>query len=215
MIAAYQFSNRSLLRRSSATILIFLLGGAAVGQAPKPPAKPTELVIKRYEKFVADGYLLTPEGWRRASALFDRLDAFQQDSEISVISTGGLIEEEWVKGDHAMVGTKWDDYYGTIDSTLRFKSGAYGPVMMGGEFSLRCISAQANDKTSKPADLNCAGDWKIEGPKHFRSATIPAAIRYVAAMRDKAKDPAIRENADKTIAALKHLRRGCGSASAC
>ena len=41
-------------------------------------------------------------------------------------------------------------------------------------------------------------------------------ISYVERMRDKSNDPAIRKNAERTIAALKRqITSGCGSASAC
>ena len=32
------------------------------------------------------------------------------------------MEEDWNDGSRAQVSTKWNDYYGTIDSNLQFKS---------------------------------------------------------------------------------------------
>jgi hypothetical protein len=48
-----------------------------------------------------------------------------------------------------------------------------------------------------------------------RFATIAAAIQYAERIREQSKDRVIRENANKTIIALKRIRQGCGSASAC
>ena len=96
----------------------------------------------------------------RASKLFDQPDAYPQSGEIMVISTGGLVGEDWVKGDQAEVETKWDDYYGRIDSQLRFIPVPDGPVMMGNGFSLVC---QASPSGSKLPDASCQGEWKIKG----------------------------------------------------
>jgi hypothetical protein len=203
-------------RRRAAALIVLVGVIACSAQVPKAQ-KPTELVIRRYEKFIADGSLLTPEGWKRASKLFDTSNAYPSDSEIWVVSTGGLVGEDWVKGDRAQVETKWNDTFGTIDSSLRLKPpGPRGSIMMGEIFSLVFIHQPSVTKgTGEAPESAVLGEWKIEGPWRMRTATIPVAIRYVTEMRDQSSDPAIRRNADKTIAALKLLGHGCGSASAC
>jgi hypothetical protein len=50
------------------------------------------------------------------------------------------------------------------------------------------------------------GQWRIEGPVPEPHLTVDTAIRYVAELRASVKDPAIRRNADNTLAALKRLR---------
>jgi hypothetical protein len=90
-------------------------------QVPKSQKKPTELVIRRYEEFIADGSLLRPEGWKRASELFAESDAYSPSGEIWVVSTGGLVGEDWVKRDRAQAETKWNDSFDTIDSSLGLK----------------------------------------------------------------------------------------------
>jgi len=211
------------MRQPPAPVLIVLLGIILLGiivaaaQVPKPQKKPTELVVRRYEKLIADGSLLTPQGWKRASKLFDTLDPYPRNGEIWVVSTGGLVGEDWVKGDRAQVETKWNDTFGTIDSSLRLKPpGPRGSIMMGEIFSLVFIHQPSVTKgTGEAPESAVLGEWKIEGPWRMRTATIPVTIRYVAEMRDQSNDPDIRRNADKTIAALKRLVHGCGSASAC
>jgi hypothetical protein len=210
-------NSLTVMRQPPAPVLIVFLGIiAAAAQVPKSQKKPTELIVRRYEKFIADGSLLTPEGWKRASKLFDRSDAYPRNGEIWVVSTGGLVGEDWVKGDRAQVETKWNDSFGTIDSSLRLKPpGPRGSIMMGEIFSLVFIHHPSGTKgTGEVPEPAVLGEWKIEGPR-MRTATIPVAIRYVTEMRDKSNDPVIRRNADKTIAALKGMGHGCGSASAC
>jgi hypothetical protein len=208
----------AVMGHAPAPVLIVLLGIiVAAAQAPRTQKKPTELVIRRYEKFIADGSLLTPEGWKRASKLFDTLDPYPRNGEIWVVSTGGLIGEDWVKGDRAQVETKWNDSFGTIDSSLRLKPPVpRGSIMMGEIFSLVFVHQPPRTKgTGEALEAPGVGEWKIEGSHRVRTATIPVAIRYVTEMRDQSNDSNIRRNADKTIAALKRLGHGCGSASAC
>jgi hypothetical protein len=201
-------------------VILFLSLSPAIAQAPKAhraPPKPTELVIRRYEKLVARGAFLTPEGWKKASRLYQRPDPYPRDSEIEVISTGGLIAENWMHGDEAEVETKWDDFFGTIDGALRYKPPPYSrSIMLGQLFAMvRTHQQPGSDERGKAAGMTHPEEWKIKGPQSVRFATIPAAIKYVEEIRDQSKDPVIRENANKTIAALKGLHQGCGSASAC
>lgn len=201
-------------------LILFLSLSPAIAQAPKAhraPPKPTELVIRQYEKLVARGAFLTPDGWKRVSRLYERPDPYPRDGEIEVISTGGLIAENWIHGNEAEVETKWDDFFGTIDGALRYKPPPYGgSIMMGGLFAMvRTHQQVGTDERDKTTGTIGPEQWKIKGSQSVRFATIPAAIKYVEEIRDQSKDPVIRENANKTIAALKGLRQGCGAASAC
>lgn len=196
-------------------LLALLATVMATGQAHKRPLKATELVVKRYERLIAHGSLLTLEGWKRASGVFDKLDPYPEHGEISIISTGGSIGEDWVKGNRAQVETKWDDYYGTIDSFLRFHLGPHCPTGMLESFSLVCVSPRGGEEKGAATDASCGGEWKIEGPLQARSATIEAATKYVAEMRDRSSDPAIRKNANSTITALRRLTGGCGTPNPC
>ena len=48
-------------------------------------------------------------------------------------------------------------------------------------------------------------EWQIENFDPTLWITVDTAITYVASMRDKANDPVIKSNADRTLATLKHL----------
>jgi hypothetical protein len=171
----------------------------------------TELLIKRYEELATDGSLLTPDGWARASKLFERSDAYPADGEILLISAPAIIGETERNGDRAKVQTKWGDYFGKIDSLLRYNpSSARGAILFGSDsFSLVLVHR-------RPGATGDSGSWLVEGPLRTRSADIPHAIRYVERMRDRSNDPMIRRNADKTITALTPLIAPvCGSATAC
>jgi len=176
--------------------------------------KPTEQLIKRYEKLVAEGALLSPEGWARASRLFEQSSPYPADSEIDIRSGPGLIGEVNLSGEHAEVGTKWGDYYGKLDSHLRFKGTGYGDsIMYGGSYSL--VFVPQGPSATAAGTASTSRQWKIEGAPRLRAADIPATIKYVQMKRDKSNDPAVRKNAERTITILKRLTPGCGNASAC
>jgi hypothetical protein len=127
--ALFKLSDSSRIGRLHAMLLVLFMAGLGVfAQTPLSHGKATELVIARYENLIADGALLTPDGWRRAAKLFDQSNAYPQDGVIFLTSTGGALGEMWLKGDRAQVETKWTDYDGSIDSTLRYKPPEGGHV---------------------------------------------------------------------------------------
>jgi hypothetical protein len=186
-------------------------GTGATAQKSKEQLKPTEQLVRRYEKLIAAGDLLTPAGWKRATQLFEKSNAYPLSGDIYVVSTGGAVGEDWVKGDRAQVETKWDDNYGTIDSALRYKPPSpSGRIAMVQMFSLVLTHAQPDGSgNGTPATASPASEWRFEGDLRIRSSTIPAAIKYVERMRDRSTDPAIRKNAARTIAALRRLTIPC------
>jgi hypothetical protein len=201
-------------RKPTVAAITFLTLSVAISFAQVLEHKtPTERLIKRYEKLVAEGALLSPDGWARASKLFNQPGPYPAQSAIELISVPGLIGETKLDGDRAQVETKWGDSYGTIDSQLRFRSVGYGgSVMMGEFFSLAFVHHPESPKEDTASD---SGEWKIEKAPLLRSASIPAAIKYLEAMRDVSKDPILRKNAEKSIHALKHLTSGCGIPNPC
>jgi hypothetical protein len=210
----------SLVKQLSALILISSMAMiTATAQTPQSNGKTTEKVIVRYEQFVASGAFLTPDGWEKAGNIFNRSGPFPRDGEISLMTTGGSLGENWVKGDQAEVETKWTNYLGTIDSSLRYErpKNDFPVTMTVYEFRLvytnKHTELAADGKTIR--EITGAWEWKIEDPPISRWTTVDRAIEYVSAMSDKSNSPLIKKNAKKTVAALKRLRIGCGSASAC
>jgi hypothetical protein len=57
-------------------------------------------------------------------------------------------------------------------------------------------STSAAGKTASP-------QWKIEEPARVLWLNRETAIRYVAEMRDRTRDPLIKKNADRSLAALR------------
>jgi hypothetical protein len=135
------------------------------------------------------------------------------------MSVGGAVGEDWVKGSRAEVETKWTDYLGAIDSSLRYQRPKSDVPVTMTVFLFDLVYSDkhrylgADGQTIR--ESTGPGQWKIQGPPIARWTTVDRAIAYVSAMRDKTDDPLIKRNADKTIATLKRLSKSCGSASAC
>lgn len=195
-------------------VFVLLLSASTITAQVLEHKKPTEALIKRYEKLVAEGALLTPEGWHRASKFFDRTRPYPANSKIQLISLPGIIGEDSLNGDRAQVGTKWGDYCGTIDSNLRYVPALPDQdcTMDLDSFSLVLVHRGLAKREGASRD---AGEWKIEEAPSIRTASIAAATKYVEEARNRSNDPKTRKNAGKTIAVLKRLGRSCGTASAC
>lgn len=198
----------------SVTVFILSLGGTTSAAQLLQYKEPEEVLVKQYEKLRADGALLSPEGWARVSRLFERPRPYPANSEILLISSPGIIGRTSADGDRARVDTKWGDSCGTIDSHLRYKPMPVGGCIMTEEaFSLVFVHRPLHKLNG--AQANDTGEWKIEAAPQTRAADIPAAIKYVEAMRNKSNDPAVQKNASQTIRALRRLRAACGVPNPC
>jgi len=202
-------------------VLLFLALTTVQAQTPQSNGKPTEEVVIQYEKLVAKGAFLTPEGWKLACKLYAQSREFPARGEISLMSVGGSLGENWLKDNRAEAETKWSDYFGTIDVTLRYHSPKRPPQFVAptmAAFVFRLVYTnkhrEIGTKGETIKEVTGPWEWKIEEPMG-RWTTLDRAIEYVSLMRDRTDDPTIKKNADKTIATLKRLGNACGNASAC
>lgn len=186
-------------------------------QTPISNGKPTEKVVIQYEKFVEDGAFLRADGWQRAGRLFEQVDVFPPNGTIYLTDTGGILAEDWRRGDEADVETKWTDYFGTIDPRLRYKAPPYDlPMAVSFRLAYSNKYREAN-RGGKVRELLGPWQWRIEG-RMQRWTTVNKAIDYVTLMRQQTTDPVIRRNADRTLTALRKRMKGisgCGRNSAC
>jgi hypothetical protein len=212
--------ERNRMKRFHAILSVIFLGVVwGTTQTPKSQGKPTEQVVVHFEKLVANGAFLTPQGWNMAGELFAQWGPFPRDNKIALMTVGGSLGETWIRADRAQVETKWTDDLGTIDSALRFKPprDEIRSDMTSFVFHLVYTNKHrdigANGQTIREATGPWA--WKIDEPLIIRWSTVDRAIEYVEQMANKSDDPIIRTNAANTIAALKRLNPRCGKASAC
>jgi len=164
--------------------LLGATGSSAYSQTPSPRD-----VLKIFCNLDAQGEQLSPDGWRKAAALFVSPGAPRHDTIIVVrdfvVSTPAL------EKDRAAFYVEYVDL-GRIDLLkMRFSSPLPGGMKVRAGF----------DVAKQPGT-----EWKIQGPVPAPHLTVDAAIRYVADRRASAKDAAVRKSAETTLAALKHLR---------
>jgi hypothetical protein len=194
-------------------ILLFSAGLSPIGaQTVRPRSKPTELVAAKYLKLVADGALLTREGWEKAGNLFVMSTPYVEDNDIHLMSTGGSLGEVWMKDGRALVETKWTDDFGTIDSRLSYRPPKEPrPAMTAFSFVLELTNKHwdfGGDETVGPLE------WKLTGPMS-RETTVEKAIDYVDSRSAAASDPQVKKNGERTLRALRRLAAPCGSPSPC
>jgi len=197
-------------------VLLLLTVQADFARDPVSNGKATELVVIKFERFIASGAMLTPQGWSETAKLFDQSMAYPKDSKIILVSTGGALGEMWMKDGQAEVETKWTDDFGEIDSTLRYIPPQFPHVTMT-TFQFHLVFTNKHREIGSHKEIKEVEgpwEWKMQGPLEYRWATVPRVIAYVVKKRDESDSPTIKKNAEKPIRILKRLSYGCGS-SAC
>jgi hypothetical protein len=205
---------------ASVGIALMLFVASLCAQRTEPAvAAPEEPIKGKSRTEVADevwrmatqGELLTPEGWRQACGFFTSPTPFAGNKVILVMSNyWGPSYEDRSKDDSTDVEMGYIDM-GKIDSTLRYTPAAKTEFIKTG-FLYHLVTVPAylmmygpDGKTlveKKPAGYRV---WQIQGSPGPPWTTVNTAIRYVLEMRDKTTDPAIKKNADQTLAKLLRL----------
>jgi hypothetical protein len=155
------------------------------------------------------GELLTARGWRSASGLFAEPLPPPKDFILVVSNHWGPAGPGEIDG-HDTVVTVGCWGLGKIDSALRFTPAAKTIAIKEGS-RYRLVFAPPHFRTLENGKLvqhETTGKyktWQILDPLEIPFATVNAAIRYILEKRDKTTDPVIKQNADKTLAALLRL----------
>ncbi|MGO9095237.1 MAG: hypothetical protein ACLQGV_08435 [Bryobacteraceae bacterium] len=165
-------------------------GGSVLAQVA-----PAGTALVRFCELDLQGEQLTPEGWQKVAALFERPGAPRRD-EIIVVKDFGGSRPIFEKG-RAGFYVEYVEL-GRIDLlNARFSSPLPPGIKVRAEFHL----------TKQPAGGSSrAGEWRIEGPVPEPHVGVDAAIRCATELRAKAKDAAIKKNADRTLTALGRFR---------
>lgn len=191
----------------SLCLLVALACVPASAQRPTAPKNSPEQVVDQYFANMKEGSIFTREGWRKTAALFERSSATPLTQVVHVLPNvskflqpaSGLQR----RGNRVMVDCGAGEL-GTVDSLLRFRR---APDHMLHACPLVLTDTHwliGPDRTTKA--INGPLEWRMEGSLTERFATVDATIVYVAQMRDKASDPTIKRNAQRTVAILKRMR---------
>src|SRR5262249_33433340 len=126
-----------------------------------------------------------------------------------VISNSYWVDRPRIEGTTARV-VVWYDEIGSIDSALRFTPAptAHDPCVTGMAVEYEVVLAPsrlkmfAADGRTLLREMEGLPEWQIKGGQQQPWTTVNTAIRYVIERRRKTTEPAVQQNADKTIAAL-------------
>jgi hypothetical protein len=181
---------------------------AAVPTASQPGQEQSpKAVVEEYWKLVAQGALLTPEGWNEAAKFFVFPSPLPRERVILVVHGDFAVWNPVVKGNSAevMVGYR---SVGKIDPSLRFWPPNDKEAVKAGILH-RLVLADRHweiGPDGEPAkEVTGPRQWRMEKPPVVIWVTIDPAIRYLTKMRDRASDPIAKKNADKTILILKSI----------
>lgn len=164
-------------------------------------AAPREL-LNRYCEADSEGKQFSPEGWKELSSLFVE-DGIPKHDRIIVIKDF-VVSNPLPKGDGQQFYVEYV-YLGQIKvSDLRFSSLGSpfptSPVKVRAEFEVVPIANSTDLSQSSTAG------WRIKGAPPEPHMTVEAAIKYVERLRDQNTNQMARQNATRTLTALRRLR---------
>jgi len=155
------------------------------------------------------GELLTPEGWQNVSGLFTEPLPLPKSVILVVSNHWGPAGRPEVSGHDTVVSVGcWE--WGTIDAALRFTPAPKTTAIKEGRgyhlvFAPTHFRELKNGKLVQGGATGYPARWQISDPLDMPFTTVNTAIRYVLEKRDKTTDPAVKQNADNTLAALMKL----------
>jgi len=179
---------------------------SAEAQAPTSPPRSPKEAVEEYFQFEVNGGRLTTEGWHKAIKFFLRPDSPPKNRRIVVIDRDFSVWDRAieVKGDTVRIAVGILPMW-RIDSALRLlpsgltpKSGILYDLVLTDKHWELGSNGQETEVSGRP-------EWRIKQEDPVIWITVDTALRYVAEMRDKTKDPVIKKNADATLAKLKAL----------
>ena len=159
-------------------------------------------VLVRFCELDAKGEQLTSDGWKKVAALFEAPGAPRR-KEITLIKDFGVSLPSLEKGKAGFYVQYIE--LGLIDlSAMRFSSPLPPGIKVRAGFYV--IKQPRRRSGGMPGQVEESAEWLIEGPVPEPHLTVDTAIRYVTELHENAKNSAIRKNAEKTLAVLKHFR---------
>jgi hypothetical protein len=164
-------------------------------------------VIEQYWNMGVSGELLTSEGWDRASGFYAKPNSPPPGKFFDVYSNFNGLYSVSINGDKAEVAWQYVNC-GRVDSDLRYspppKTNALKMALVFRLVLTPSYMRMFGPDGKTEIERKPTGDsaWKIEGPAFPPWTTVNTAVRYVLEMRNKATDPAIKKNADQTLAKL-------------
>jgi len=187
-------------------------------RAPTRTGESPKEVAEQFYRRETDGRWLSPERWDELQDFVTEVPPWPASGPISVIrnyKVGDARKDIGPKGDVDQVEVDFFEW-GSINSFLNFTRarGPRGEIMPADEpvecrtydnlfLTHRSVIRRLPREEKKTGALR----WRL-GQVGLQRASVDAALRWVADVRDKSNDPLIKYNAGRTIAILKGLSAG-------
>ena len=206
-------------------ILAIVLGISVIfvdAQVPTDPQISSKQVNQKSPSEVAHRFLrlesgLLPDQWSQLSDFFARVPRPQWD-KVHIVDVVHIGIDTRGNSSHVSLST---NSLGDLDSSLRLSdyppmrlplgvsstSACYGDDHFG--FNLLLSGKQRVITQSGAADqFERPLAWRIGDASFEPLITLDTAIRYVSGMREKAKDPAMKKNATRSLRILEYYKQG-------
>jgi len=161
-------------------------------------------VLAQFITLQTEGKGLTSQGQQELDALLIQPAAWGTDKI--------HVTRDFVVSNAAFNGDKGDLYVeyiavGDLDSWLRFIGAVPGGIKVREGYTLALSDKYSlPGRGGKPAqEFLGPNRWKIAALPADQWITVNTAIHYVTEMRDKTTDPAVKQNANETLAKLRTL----------
>jgi hypothetical protein len=193
------------MRRCLRAIVIIVVGFGLY--AKSSPSSPKE-IVDQFVKMDLHGNRLTAQGWRAADLLFVRRSEPVEPKVVVVIGRQYALSTQTEKANTKEFYFGYEEVGRISTSSLRFV-----PTRSG----IESRSFDKYDVVASPVEPirgdtqntveRSSSEWKIDGAQpETMHLTAAAAIRYVTQLRRRAKNAAIRGNADQTLVKLAPYR---------
>jgi len=181
-------------------------GGTAEATPRKSPEAPRQ-VLQEFCELDLQGKQLTVTGREQVARFFVKPEVPPLKDIVIVMDC--VVSEPLMKGNKA-------EFYveqlmlGQLDSSLRYKPALPDepdePIMLRRDQSL-VLTTEYSKAGPGGVERTIRGRpaWRLDS-EYMPSMTVEAAISYVSHMRDTTKDKTVRENVNKTLAALAILK---------
>jgi hypothetical protein len=194
-----------------ALVIFIACGSSASAQTSECSSTVPEETVEALWNMAARGELLTPKGWDRASSFFAQPGPVFGGRVVQVMSDYFGVNRYSIEGSTATVDMEYTDL-GEIDSALRYKpppeTNAYKTSirykLVSGPKYLFMYGPDGKTLVDKK-EVTGQTVWRIEASPHPPWTTVNGAIRYVLEVSQKTADPAVRKNAEATLAELMKL----------
>jgi len=188
---------------------LLLVGAVAAAITPSQGSRrsPKE-VVEQLCSSDADGGRLTAEGWYRSARFFLHPEPMPSVPTVVVMKGAFAIGSAELDGSQARVGVEYL-MLGRIDSTMHFAwaGDSPGPVKWRSFYTLVLTDVHSEFKEDRRSLHEVRGplEWRIKDFQPQPVVSVATAIRFVESQRRSA-DPAIRRNADRTLALLANYK---------